>query len=115
MGPPGGPNSFNFMQFLGKFGKFLCLRPPPGSWCPLFGEILDPPLGLNNFETKTRMAGPEFLRLCGQFSLQRKPGEMKKGLRGHYLIVLVDRKTDGFQDEICPEWKRDKQKLETLF
>ena len=25
---PGGPNSFNFMQFLGKFGKFLCWRPP---------------------------------------------------------------------------------------
>ena len=25
-------------------------------------------------------------------------------------IVLVDRKTDGFQDEICLEWKTDKQK-----
>ena len=24
-------------------------------------------------------------------------------------------KTDGFQNEICPEWKRDKQKLETWF
>ena len=22
--PPGGPNSFNFMQFLGKFGKIVC-------------------------------------------------------------------------------------------
>ena len=27
--PPGGPNSFNFMQFLGNFGKFVCWRPPP--------------------------------------------------------------------------------------
>ena len=35
--PPGGQNSFNFMQFLGKFGKFVC-------WRPLLGEILDPPL-----------------------------------------------------------------------
>ena len=26
---PGGPNSFNFMHFLGKFGKFVCWRPPP--------------------------------------------------------------------------------------
>ena len=26
--PPGGPNSFNFMQFLGKFGKIVCWRPP---------------------------------------------------------------------------------------
>ena len=25
--PPGGPNSFNFMQFLGKYGKIIC-------WCP---------------------------------------------------------------------------------
>ena len=37
--PPGGPNSFNFMQFLGKFGKIVCWRPPGG-----VGEILDPPL-----------------------------------------------------------------------
>ena len=43
--PLGGPNSFNFMQFLGKFGKFVCWRHPPrGSWRPLLGEILDPPL-----------------------------------------------------------------------
>ena len=41
--PPWGPNSFNFMQFLGKFGKIVCWR-PPGSWRPLLGEILDPPL-----------------------------------------------------------------------
>ena len=34
--PPGGPNSFKFMQFLGKFGKIVCWRP--------LGEILGPPL-----------------------------------------------------------------------
>ena len=28
------------------------------------------------------------------------------------MIVLVDRKTDGFQDEIYPKWKKDKQKLD---
>ena len=42
--PPGSPNSFNFMQFWGKFGKIVCWRPPWGNWCPLIGEILDPPL-----------------------------------------------------------------------
>ena len=26
---PRGPNSFNFMQFLGNFGKIVCWRPPP--------------------------------------------------------------------------------------
>ena len=26
--PPGGPNSFNFVQFLGKSGKIVCWRPP---------------------------------------------------------------------------------------
>ena len=35
--PPGGPNSFNFMQFLGKFGKIVC-------WCPP-GELVPPPQG----------------------------------------------------------------------
>ena len=35
------PNSFNFMQFLGKFGKIVCWRPLE-SWRPHLGEILDP-------------------------------------------------------------------------
>ena len=35
--PPGDPNSFNFMQFLGKFGKIVC-------WCPP-GELAPPPRG----------------------------------------------------------------------
>ena len=34
---PQVPNSFNFMQFLGKFGKIIC-------WRSHLGEILDPPL-----------------------------------------------------------------------
>ena len=40
---PPGPNSLNFMQFLGKYGKIVCWH-PPGSWHPLLGEIQDPPL-----------------------------------------------------------------------
>ena len=31
---PGGPNSFNFMQFLGNFGEIVCWRPPPGELAP---------------------------------------------------------------------------------
>ena len=30
---PRGPNSFNFVQFLGKFGKIVCWCPLEG-WCP---------------------------------------------------------------------------------
>ena len=41
--PPQGPNSFNFVQFLGKFGKIVCWHPLEGA-CPNFGELLDPPL-----------------------------------------------------------------------
>ena len=42
---PRGPNSFNFTQFLGKFGKIVCWRPPPPeSWRPHLREILGPPL-----------------------------------------------------------------------
>ena len=36
--PPGRPNSFDFMQFSGKFGVFT----------PPFGKILDPPLFIFN-------------------------------------------------------------------
>ena len=36
---PPGPNSFNFMQFLEKFGKIVCWRPPPR------GELVPPPRG----------------------------------------------------------------------
>ena len=36
--PPGGPNSFNFMQFLGKFGKIVCWRPPWGVGAPSSGK-----------------------------------------------------------------------------
>ena len=35
--PPVGPNSFNFMQFLGKFGKIVCWHPP--------GELVPSPRG----------------------------------------------------------------------
>ena len=39
--PPGRPNSFNFMQFSGKFGVFT---PPLEGSRPPLGKILDPPL-----------------------------------------------------------------------
>ena len=39
--PPGRPNSFDFMQFSGKFGVFT---PPWRVHAPPLGKILDPPL-----------------------------------------------------------------------
>ena len=36
--PPRGPNSFNFMQFLGKFGKIVCWRPPWRVGAPSSGK-----------------------------------------------------------------------------
>ena len=41
--PPGRPNSFDFMQFSGKFGMFT---PPLEGSRPPLGKILDPPLPL---------------------------------------------------------------------
>ena len=44
---PPGPNSFNFMHFLGLFlskSYVGALHPPPEGWRPLLGKILDPPL-----------------------------------------------------------------------
>ena len=37
-------NFFNFIGFFGKSIKLLGRRPPPSDWCPLLGEVLDPPL-----------------------------------------------------------------------
>ena len=42
--PPRRPNSFNFMQFLGEFGKIVCSRPPPWRVHAPPWEILDPSL-----------------------------------------------------------------------
>ena len=36
-----GPDSFNFMQFLGKFGKIVCWRPLLESFRPHLRGILD--------------------------------------------------------------------------
>ena len=41
--PPGRPNSFDFMQFSGKFGVFT---PPLEGSRPPLGKILDPPLDM---------------------------------------------------------------------
>ena len=41
--PPRGPNSFNFMQFLGNFGKIICWHPPR--------ELVPPPRGNPGFAT----------------------------------------------------------------
>ena len=40
MPQPRGPNSVNFTQFLGNFGKIVCWRPPSSEgWCPHLAEI----------------------------------------------------------------------------
>ena len=36
--PPGGPNSFNFMQFSGKYGKIVSFVPPKGVGAPSSGK-----------------------------------------------------------------------------
>ena len=41
---PRGPNSFNFMQFLGRFVKILGWCSIVEGWGPHLSEILDPPL-----------------------------------------------------------------------
>ena len=41
--PSHGQNSFNFMQFLGKFAKIMCWRPLE-NWRSQLREILGPPM-----------------------------------------------------------------------
>ena len=42
---PQGSKFFQFHAVFGKIWQNCMLVPPPGSWRPLLGEILDPPLG----------------------------------------------------------------------
>ena len=42
--PAWGPKFFQFHAVFGKIWQNHMLAPPPRSWCPLLGEILDPPL-----------------------------------------------------------------------
>ena len=47
---PQGPNSFKFMQFMGKFGKIVCSPPPRGLTPPPRGNSGSVTgLGLMNF------------------------------------------------------------------
>ena len=63
--PPGRPNSFDFMQFSGKFGVFT---PPLEGSRPPLGKILDPPLVMlseNPYYLPQRSCGKlMFLHLC---------------------------------------------------
>ena len=54
--PPPGPDSFNFMQFLGKFGKIVCWSPP--------GELMPPPRGNPGSATAIRSISTKFLENC---------------------------------------------------
>ena len=60
---PGGPNSLNFMQFLGKFGKIVYWRPP--------GELAPPPRGnpgsATAFKEFRDTGRPKILTLQGYF------------------------------------------------
>ena len=77
--PPGGPNSFNFMQFLGKLGKIVCWAPPPE-------ELAPPPRGnpgsateLGNYHSKGRNSTDVIL--CKQSCIT---GEEKPMVRNYF-------------------------------
>ena len=60
--PPRGQNSFNFMQFLGKFDKFVCWRPP--------GELAPPPRGNPGSATATIYLNTSLQ--CNFFEVEKK-------------------------------------------
>ena len=50
--PLWGPKFFQFHAVFGKIWQNRMLAPPPGSWRPLLGEILDPPLVCPDFNAR---------------------------------------------------------------
>ena len=90
--PPGGPNSFIFMQFL---PKKLQNNSTFGSWRPLLGEILDPPLFWTWKFTQNILKFPKIVTcLCGrvvskmQSSTCNKIGQMLDFARSAYSCSL---------------------------
>ena len=70
MSPPPGPNSFNFMQFSGKYIKIICWRPPgelapppggnPGSATGLYFHLNPTPWNLRCFSHKMYTTEPTY-------------------------------------------------------
>ena len=86
--PPGGPNSFNFMQFLGIFGKIVCWRPP--------GELAPPPRGNPRSATAYDLlicVEPEELCLLNSSASSRNSVNKNNNLR----ILLNHRGVDPVQ------------------
>ena len=85
--PPGGPNSFNFMQFLGNFGEIVCWRPP--------GELAPPPRGNPGSATEMSnrtlvLQGPNILKLLDTNCLPFVDITGPDGLRDHRKRVYHD-------------------------
>ena len=82
--PPGGPNSFNFMQFLGNFGKIVCWRPP--------GELAPPPRGNPGSATELDLppSGKSWIRRWQQiFCEVPLPGENYISLNSTISLYLT--------------------------
>ena len=98
---PWGPNSFNFMQFLGKFGKIVCWRPP--------GELAPPPrgnpgsaTGLNGIHCFFEQPGRDPMYLQMQHASPRHSGGQKTSLAIHRMTsristLVTTERTDPFR------------------
>ena len=62
-----GPISFIFMQFLGEIWSNNQLAPPPWGLVHPLWEILDPPLRINAFPTKSKKYTHYFSHESGSF------------------------------------------------
>ena len=69
--PPGRPNSFDFMQFSGKFGVFT---PPLEGSRPPLGKILDPPLIIASHRREVEMT-KHVASVVVQYQSQTKFGQ----------------------------------------
>ena len=77
--PPWGSKFFQFHAVFGKFWQNRMLAPPLGSWCPLLGEILDPPL--NGIRRRSGEVQKIFLCKENNYFSRRRSGEVQKYFR----------------------------------
>ena len=68
--PPRGPKFFEFHAVFGKIWQNRMLAPPLGSWRPLLGEILNPPLHI-----MTWPCPPHPWQWLSPFTINRPPSK----------------------------------------
>ena len=107
--PTRRPKFLNFHAVFSKNWQNHRLAPPPGSWHPFLGEILDPPLDTVQQSARPRVkvvaSGLSSIKsLAVQWRIQDIPEEVAPTLRWapRYDFIKISRKLHEIKENLAP-------------